>query len=194
VAELEATLAIVIGNVGGRWIEELDGKRVVKLTLKTKKAPKRQDYAVGDIFTIPLTTGGYAFGRYVYDRPKEGGLIEIYRELRDAPVLDEGVLASGLLGPPQWVSPAVILESGEFPILRKDPGYEPKGLDELEFLGGPPHDYKITRLDGTFIRAFDESEWDQWKDRSFGMGTPEGLCRTVGRWLGRRDENGNLIE
>jgi hypothetical protein len=194
VAELEATLAIVIGNVGGRWFEELDGKRVVKLALKTQKAPKRQDYAVGDIFAIPLTAGDYVFGRYIYHRPKEGGLIEIYGDIRDAPVFDDEVLEYELMGPPLWVSGHSIFEAGEFPILRHDPDYEPEGLDELEFLGGPPHDYKITRLDRTFVRRFDPAEWLEWKDRTFSLRNAYHVLEAVERWIGRRDDDGELIE
>lgn len=194
VAELEATLAIVIGKVGGRWFEELDGKRVVKLALKTQKAPRRQAYAVGDIFAVPLTAGDYVFGRYIYDRPKEGGLIEIYGDIRDAPVFDDEVLEYELMGPPLWVSPSATLESGDFPILRNDPDYEPEGLDKLELVDGPPHDYKIVRLDGTVVRRFDEAKWDEWKDRFFDIRTAENVRRAVERWIGRRDADGNLLE
>lgn len=186
-AEFEATLAIVLGTVGARWFEELDGKRVVKLAIKTKKAPKRQEYAVGDIFAIPLSAGDYAFGRYIYDRPKEGGLIEVYGDLRESPVFDAGVLEYELMGPPLWISPSATLESGDFPILRHDPEFEPEGLDELEMLGGPPHDRRIEGLDGTFVRPLEDDEWDEWKDRSYTIRTAENVRTTVERWLGRRD-------
>jgi hypothetical protein len=189
-AELEATLTIVLGNVGGRWFEELDGHRVVKLALKTKQAATRQTYDVGDIFAIPLTAGDHAFGRYIYDRPKEGGLIEVYSELRDGPVFDPGVLEARRLGHPLWVSAPAVFEGGEFPILRKDPMFRATGIDKLEMLGGPPHDYKITRLDRTFVRRFDPKQWDEWKYRGFVLRNADNVRAVVEDWLGRKAGRG----
>jgi len=194
VAELEATLAMVIGKVGGRWFEELDGKQVVKLKLETKKAPKRQEFAVGDIFAIPLSAGDYVFGRYIYDQAERGGLIEIYGDVREAPVFDAEVLEYELMGPPLWVSGPAVFENGEFPILRHEPDYEPEGIDELEFLGGPPHDYKIMDIDRNVVRRFNPKDWDAWKDRTFMLRNAQNVLHTVEGWLGRRDESGELIE
>lgn len=187
VAELEATLAMVLGNVGARWFEELDGRRVVKIAIQAKPAPKRQSFAVGDVFAIPLAAGDFAFGRYIYEKPKEGGLIEIYGEVREAPVIDPQVLESKPLGHPLWVSGPALFEGGAFPILRKGPEFEAEGLDELELLGGPPHDYKIIRLDGTVVRKFDpnQHDWDEWKDRTLALRHADSVRTIVERWLGR---------
>lgn len=184
-AELEATLAVVLGSVGARWFEELDGKQVTKLQIKSKAAPKRQPYAVGDVFAIPLSAGDYAFGRYIYERPKEGGLIEVFGELRESPVFDAEVLEYELMGPPLWISATSCLESGAFPILRSDPSFEAEGLDQIEMLGGPPHAYQIERLDGTALRPLDPADWDAWKERGYILRTPDNVRRAVEGWIGR---------
>lgn len=180
-AEFEATLAVVLGSVGARWFEELDGKQVTKLQIKSKAAPKRQPYAIGDVFAIRLRAGDYAFGRYIYERPKEGGLIEVFGDLRESPVFDAEVLDYELMGPPLWVSATACLESGAFPILRHDPDFEPEALSELEMLGGPPHAYQIERLDGTVLRPLHPAEWEQWKDRGYVVRTLENVRSTVKR-------------
>jgi hypothetical protein len=193
VADLEASLAIVLGAVGGKWFEDLEGRQVVKLKLQTKRAAKHQTWTIGDIFAIPLTAGDFVFGRYIYDKGPEGGMIEVYGDVRECPVFDTEVLEYELMGPPLWVSPTALFETGDFPILRHDPDYEPEGLDKLEVLGGPPHDYKIMRLDGSGVRRFDPKQWLRWKDRTLGLRGTEGVIHAVERWMGRRDDDDELI-
>ena len=189
VAELEATFVTVIGSLGGRWFEELDGRELTKLTLRSKKAPKRQLNAVGDIFAIPLSAGDYAFGRYIYHEVGAGGLMELFSQTRDTPLIDAELLAAGRLGHPIWFSPVMTLEDRAFAILRHDPDFEAEGLDELEMLAGAPGIRTIVRLDRTFIRKFDEeaerADWPYWHERRFIVRDSGHVIRLVERWLGR---------
>ncbi|NVB38828.1 hypothetical protein G6O69_13385 [Pseudenhygromyxa sp. WMMC2535] len=189
VAELEATLVTVIGSFGGRWFEELDGRQLTKLTLRTKKAPKHQPHAIGDVFAIPLEAGDYAFGRYIYEEPGAGGLMEVFAQTRDAPLIDEGVLSGARLGHPIWFNSLTTLENRDFPILRSDPNFEPEGLDDLEMIAGAPGIRKIVRLDRSVVREFDEvaerESWPIWRERSFSLRNSGHVTRLVERWLGR---------
>lgn len=188
-AEFEATLVTVIGRVGGRWFSELDGQQLVKLAAKTKKAAKRQACAVGDIFAIPLRAGDFAFGRYIHDEPKSGGLIEVFAGVRPRPVLDAELLASGRMGTPLFVSGSATIENGDFPVLRREPDFRPEGLDALEFLdGSPSNGYSVVRFDRRVIRPFegDYEQLKQWGDRTLNMiRTSDNVIEAVERWLGR---------
>jgi len=191
-AELQATLCLAIGRLGGRWIDELDGKMVVSMALKTKSAPKRQEFGVGDIFVIPLTAGDFSFCRFLYDGKERGGLIEVFAEVLDRPAFRDTVVESGRLGAPLWISKAGALESGEFPRLRSDPGFEPEGLEALEFLGGPPHAYKVMRIDGTVLRPLGAKEFETWKGCDFVLRVAHNVLYDVERRLGRRNADGTL--
>jgi hypothetical protein len=64
--EFLTSLQMAIGTAPEDYFEDLAGKEITGVALKTKAVPKRQKYQPGDYFAVPLSET-YAYGRVVYD-------------------------------------------------------------------------------------------------------------------------------
>jgi hypothetical protein len=144
--EMVKTLEIAISAAKDLLFDDLEDKEVSELTIKLKKAPRRQPYAPGDFFSVPLPTGGYGFGR-VLDKFISSsiliGLLDVYadaplalEELKIYPVLFEAVSDSLTLEDWGW---RVL---GNVPIEGLDPNRTKKQL--LDELG-----LQLSRLQGS---------------------------------------------
>jgi hypothetical protein len=63
VREIEANLMFVLGAHLDELADGVDGYEVSGVAIKLKKEPKRQRMTLGDVFAVPLPSGGYGFGR-----------------------------------------------------------------------------------------------------------------------------------
>lgn len=191
VDELEAALVTVMSKFGSRWFVELDGRRVTKLKLKSKPAPSSQEFTVGDVFTIPLHAGDFAFGRllHVDEGGRGGGAIEVFETIHPRPVAEDAVLSSGRLLAPIWINTERCLASNKFTVVRsqpKDKGeYEAPDLGEIEFLVGSPARWYAEKLDGT-RRVIPVDETPAWDERTRMARNPADVAFMIERRLGRR--------
>ena len=69
-----------LNTAGADALPDLESIEVQSISIKSRKTPKRQNYAIGDYFAIPLD-GEFAYGRYVHD--SADALVEIYELFTD---------------------------------------------------------------------------------------------------------------
>jgi len=133
VADLEGLLTIALQVHGGpetfSGVEELE---VASVTIKTKKRPKRQRIAVGDVFTFPIAAGKWAFGRIV-NLYKSWDLVEIYAHVAPEPRYSPEVTAAGPIAPPILIEPEEVFSKSRWRVIHHDPTYDAKWVAELEY-------------------------------------------------------------
>jgi Immunity protein 26 len=65
-----------------KFLSDCDEMDITKLTAKTIKRKKRQEYEIGDYFSIPLSNGSYGFGRIVA-KDSIGTIITVLDQVSD---------------------------------------------------------------------------------------------------------------
>lgn len=135
--EFLTSLQMAIGTAPEDYFEDLAGKEITGVALKTKAVPKRQKYQPGDYFAVPLKEG-YAYGRVIYDRVLTA--VELY-DVRSSAILNHRQLLSQ--------KPKVVFTKNIFPqeaLLRRRwivIGHEPipKNYKYPRFYMGDRHGY-----------------------------------------------------
>src|SRR5207245_10934578 len=74
--EFRRTLLQTLGTDPGQYFADMEAAVVGDVVFRLKKVPKRQAFAVGDYFAIPLD-GRYWYGRIIH-RGSGDHLVEIY--------------------------------------------------------------------------------------------------------------------
>jgi hypothetical protein len=75
--EFLISLRNILQAAGPDFFSDLEARAVTGVALRTKKAPKRQKFQVGDYFAVPLPDGRYFYGRILH-YTHLGHLIEVY--------------------------------------------------------------------------------------------------------------------
>jgi len=138
--ELERTLELALSTSIAEIVQGGESLDLSRLTLKTKRRPKRHKVLVGDVFAVPLDDGRFAFGRVMVDVPKRGYVVEYFRGSSATATWRSDIAGSGRLGMPRAISGRA-LEERLWPTVARRREYEPSDEDKtLEFAGGmPPH-------------------------------------------------------
>jgi hypothetical protein len=76
--EVLKALEFSIAVVADRYLLDFEERELVEIRARTRKRRKRQAYAVGDYFAVPLGPKQYGFGRIIDDHPKYGILIVLF--------------------------------------------------------------------------------------------------------------------
>ena len=63
VTELDKVLASSIRSASDKLLDEADDREVTAVSIRLKKRPRRQRFAVGDYVAIPLPSGGHGYAR-----------------------------------------------------------------------------------------------------------------------------------
>ena len=100
---------------------------------------KLKGIEVGDVFSLPLPDGSFAFGR-VLNAHDGATVAEFFRARRDTPEFDPSVLESGRL-----IAPTGILFDGieyrnrkrDWKVVAKDPDFYPDDLYDWKFVRSP---------------------------------------------------------
>lgn len=139
-SELAATIELALSSSISSVIDGGERLGVSKVTVKTKRQPKKHKVRVGDIFAVRLRDGAFGFGRVMTVVPKKGDVIEYFRVKSYTPIWRPRYAEQGRLGLPKQC-PAGALEDRIWPVVAHDENYEPTKEDKnLEFAGGmPPH-------------------------------------------------------
>lgn len=124
--------------------------------------------AIGDVFSVPLPDGSFAFGRQM-NATDGANIAEFFRTRHDAPVYDPAILQSGrLFGPVGILADNIEHKRRKRPwkIVHKDPDYRPEALYDIPFLrGSGPGRWSYFTLEDEFTdlgRVSDEDA-ENWR-------------------------------
>ena len=134
VAELEQLLTLVLGSLAPDHVGGLEEKSVTGVAVRTKKAPRKHRWDVGDVFAIPLPDGSYGFGRAISKLAQRDELcVEYFAHRGELPLAGPDVVERPRLGAVARVSAFDSLESGRWPIIARNPGFRAPDHDEIRF-------------------------------------------------------------
>jgi hypothetical protein len=152
--ELAKLLEVELAVSGRQLMSGLETRSVTAVTIRTKRAPRDQPFAPGDVFAVPLGDGRVAFGRVMRIDKASGVLIEFFRRTAPRLAYDEAIPASGRLFHPVS-SGAGPLREQRWTVVHSDPGYTFAADDEaLEFVSPAPvgDDSCVVDLKGRILR------------------------------------------
>lgn len=122
----------------------------------------------GDVFSIPLSDGTYAFGRLM--NAKDGATIaEFFRTRRDTAEFSPDILRTGrLFGPVGILVGDIEYRNRKRPwkVIHRDMEYYPKDLYDWQFYGGGgPGKWKYFTLRGNqeFLGPASDNDVENWK-------------------------------
>jgi hypothetical protein len=95
--ELTALLEVELAVSGRQLVSGPETRSVTQVAIRTKRAPRDQPFAPGDVFAVPLGDGRVAFGRVTRIDEASGVLVEFFRATALTLAYDEGIPASGRL-------------------------------------------------------------------------------------------------
>ena len=81
--EVLKTLEISLVIMADRYFLGAEEKELVEIRARTRKRKKKQHFAIGDYFAVPLGPERYGFGRIIDDHPENGILIVLLDVLSD---------------------------------------------------------------------------------------------------------------
>lgn len=141
-AEVERLVRVVLAACTPEHVQDLAGKEVAAVSIKTRKAASKHKWAVGDAFAVPLPDGSYGFGRIVACPAAATAVVELLRHRASVPLAGPDALSSGRIFAPVYVHALHTFEVGRWPIFGHDPGFRAPDHDELRLVlwqGGDRH-------------------------------------------------------
>ena len=185
VEELQAVLSLALRVIGDeRIFHQFGEKKVESVVIKAVKRPKRQEYAVGDIFALPLGKGKYAFGR-IMNLADGWDLVEIFAYTARTPQYTPAIAGSGRLMLLLLGSPREYFDDWAWKVIQSDPDYTPSELAKLRFVMGTPGHYRVVRVNGFrpegSIPDAEAEELPKWES-----GTLEGAVKAIKKALAER--------
>lgn len=133
-AEVERLIRVVLAGCTPEHVQDLAGKEVSAVTIKTKKAATKHKWAVGDAFAVPLPDGTFGFGRILTCPTAATAVVELLRHRASVPLAGPDALASGRVFPPVYVHALHTFENGRWPIYGHDPGFRAPDHAELRLV------------------------------------------------------------
>jgi Immunity protein 26 len=158
--ELAELLKVQLAVSGRQLVAGLETRAVTRVDIRTKRAPREQEFAAGDVFAVPLGDGRVAFGRVMRVDKASGLLIEFFRYTAPTLEYDEAIAASGRLFHPVHSGAGPFREC-RWTIVGSDPGYAFDAVDEgLEFVSPAPvgDDWCVVDLKGRILRRVPADE------------------------------------
>ncbi|MGV1110030.1 Imm26 family immunity protein [Xanthomonas translucens] len=102
--------------------------------------------SVGDVFAIPLRGRGYGFGRIIYMDGK-WRLAEFFNNFKGDFTYTDDIVESGRILPVHNIV-TLAIESGEWPVIRREPDFVAKDIDNLLFYKGLRGSRSFLRVNG----------------------------------------------
>jgi hypothetical protein len=133
-AEVERLVRVVLAGCTPEHVQDLVGKEVSAVTIKTKKAATKHKWAVGDAFAVPLPDGTFGFGRVVWRVNDGEAVVELLRHRARVPLAGPDALSSGRIFPPVYINAHHTFETGRWPIYGHDPGFRAPDHDDLRIV------------------------------------------------------------
>lgn len=172
-AELQKTLAVVLGSSAGDIAQELNDLDVTGVVIKSKKrGTSKQTWATGDSFWVRLPNDTYTFGRIVVRQPPKKGeaLVEFFRHCARVPAYRPAIAGSGRIFGPVNVNGIAAFETGRWRIVDHDPAFRAPDHEAIRMFSGPGDTIQLFDADyRTVVRtmprrevpsaAFDKSEY-----------------------------------
>ncbi|EBZ5190317.1 hypothetical protein ECA49_23515 [Salmonella enterica subsp. enterica serovar Wangata] len=112
--ELESILSLAFRTgTDDHLSKNSDGKFIDNVRFKISKRNKKQTCAVGDIFSIPLPSGGYGFGRIIYLDNVKWNVSAVFSYYSNNKIYSPGIIHSKELMPPVLMMPSVFFIIGD---------------------------------------------------------------------------------
>ncbi|ECB1178589.1 hypothetical protein EU352_22590, partial [Salmonella enterica subsp. enterica serovar Essen] len=106
--ELESILSLAFRTgTDDHLSKNSDGKFIDNVRFKISKRNKKQTCAVGDVFSIPLPSGGYGFGRIIYLDNVKWNVSAVFSYYSNNKIYSPGIIHSKELMPPVLMMPSV---------------------------------------------------------------------------------------
>ena len=159
--ELQELLRIALNGCDETIIGGLEGKDVTQVTLTTKPRPKKQVWGTGDVFSMRLPDGTYAFGRVLWrQQPSKGAaVIEVFRSRSRTSTPPPGTKESGRLAVPVEINGILALESGRWKIIERDPTFRAPDHDTFRMFTEALGKAHIFNIEGqTMVRDVPTSQ------------------------------------
>ncbi|EBZ2863161.1 hypothetical protein D9P64_23045 [Salmonella enterica subsp. enterica serovar Kibi] len=112
--ELESILSLAFRTgTDDHLSKNSDGKFIDNVRFKISKRNKKQTCAVGDVFSIPLPSGGYGFGRIIYLDNVKWNVSAVFSYYSNNKIYSPGIIHSKELMPPVLMMPSVFFIIGD---------------------------------------------------------------------------------
>ena len=146
ITELAFSLKEVFScNIDNEILDDFEKQEITDIKLKAIKKKKTQLCEAGDIFTIPLFSGGYGFGRIIYMDERKWGVSEIFSFFSKYRKYTPRIEQSEHLTPPK-----IILKNHfsnwTYSIIHKNKNYTCPYLDDLQYVFGSPGNYWVEKI------------------------------------------------
>lgn len=145
VEELRRTLrTCLMVNFDEDLVDDMTGKIVSDLIIKVKNRPKKIKVEVGDVYAVPLPSGGFGFGRIIH---LEDGyeLAEYFEYFSEKQEFNTEIVSSGRAFSPMGVLLTEI-ENGSWKVVWKDSAYKCPDIATLRFVMGEPGRFSELRV------------------------------------------------
>jgi hypothetical protein len=167
VEELEYLLKLSFGaNADDAFLENFEDKKIEDLKIKIFKRQKKQKYEAGDMCTIPLKCGGYAFARIIILRPPSWYLSEIFSYYSKDKTYTPNIEKSGYLVYPMFITPNDY-NSWQSEIIHKILNYISPRYNELRYYYGIDGNYTLTKVGENYGERITEEETKKYNKKIF---------------------------
>ncbi len=146
VEELEFLLRLSFRTVADEtFLHDFAERRIEDVKFKVAKRKKKQDCAVGDLFAVPLPSGGYGFGRVIFYDKIRWNLCEVFAYFSKTKIYKPEVEnAARLMYPILGMTHNIC--NWTYPVVRREPGYESPFLQDLRYVSGEPGRYWVNKV------------------------------------------------
>ena len=146
VEELEYLLRLSLrANLDEDILADFEEKKLEDLKFKIGKRKKKLKYAVGDMCTIPLKCGGFAFARILILQPPSWYLSEVFAYYSKDKVYRPEIDKSGYLLYPMFITPKDYTFWNS-DIIHSAQGYISPKYDELRYYYGDSGNFQLTKV------------------------------------------------
>ncbi|EEG3117877.1 hypothetical protein IIL26_004298 [Salmonella enterica subsp. enterica serovar Kingston] len=171
--ELESILSLAFRTgTDDHLSKNSDGKFIDNVRFKISKRNKKQTCAVGDVFSIPLPSGGYGFGRIIYLDNVKWNVSAVFSYYSNNKIYSPGIIHSKELMPPVLMMPSVFFYNWRYTIIHHDHNFIYPQLDDLCYVSGSPGHYWVNKV-GEFGKGPTISDEDAIKIPKYSLSHPD---------------------
>jgi hypothetical protein len=167
VEELEYLLKLSFRvNADDMVLDDFEDKKIEEVKFKLGKRKKKLKYEVGDMCTIPLRCGGYAFSRILILQPPSWYLSEIFAYYSKDKSYHPNIDSSGYLLYPMFITPNDY-NNWQSDIIHHIKGYISPHYDELRYYYGYEGHYQLTKVGENYGQHITDEEAKKYMKQVF---------------------------
>ena len=167
VEELENLLKISLSaNADDTFLSNFNENKIEDIKFKIAKRKKKLKYEVGNMCTIPLKCGGFAFSRIILLQPPSWYLSEIFAYYSKNKAYNPDIDKSGYLLYPMFITPNNYNE-WHSEIIHHIPEYRSPYHDELQYYYGIDGKYQLVKIGENYGKKITEEEAKKFTKQIF---------------------------